>query len=378
MTRVQVKPELLRWAIERARRDGVDAYAKFPKLPQWESGALQPTWKQVEEFADATHVAVGFLFGSEPPDEPLPFADFRAYTPGTEPSGNLLDTIYAEQRRQDWYREYATVEALDEVSWIGSANVSHSPAAVASKLRALLNFEPEQRKDSRHWSDTPRALRARLEALGVLVTSSGIVGTNTHRVLDTSEFRGFCIADSRAPLIFVNGADHKASQSFTICHELAHLALGQTGLSDEDAGQFAHEQREQWCDDVATEILVPAVCVERPLRDELVREHATDLSSRLKVSVPVALRGVSRKTRMDEAVFRRLYAQAWSELPAKRSSGGGDFYTVALSRVSKRFAQGVVWSAQGGTTSYTEAFRLLGVRNGRGFDEIVQRLDGAP
>ena len=107
--RVEVKPALLHWAIERTGDRRAHLYGKFPKLKEWESGKLLPTLKQVEAFARAAYVPVGYLFLPEPPDEPLPIPDLR--TVGgkglTRPSPDLLDVIYLCQRRQSWYRDYA-------------------------------------------------------------------------------------------------------------------------------------------------------------------------------------------------------------------------------------------------------------------------------
>ncbi|HMG76986.1 MAG TPA: helix-turn-helix transcriptional regulator [Pyrinomonadaceae bacterium] len=65
MIRVEIKPELLSWARERAGLE-VDALShRFPKITAWENGTVRPTLKQVEDFAKATHTPVGFLFLEE-------------------------------------------------------------------------------------------------------------------------------------------------------------------------------------------------------------------------------------------------------------------------------------------------------------------------
>ena len=231
-----------------------------------------------------------------------------------------------------------------------------------------------RRRSARNWAEATRLLVTKVEALGVLVATNGVVDNNTHRRLDPEEFRGFCLADDRAPLIFVNGADHNASQAFTVCHELAHLVLGQSGLSDEDPGLFTHEQHERWCDDVASEILVPFAYVESPHGERAVLDHARCLSTELRVSPLVTLRRVAERAELPETTFRRCYRIVFKALPVRSAKEGGNFYAVALKRVGRRFAQNVVRSTLEGNTTYTEAFRLLGVRGSHTFRELAHRL----
>src|ERR1700710_584462 len=107
--RVDVKPALLRWAVDRAGRS-VEAFApRFPHLDDWLRGESSPTLGQLEALAKATYTPVGYLFLTEPPVEQLPLPDFRT-TAGRRahrPSPDLLDTIYVCQQRQDWYRDFA-------------------------------------------------------------------------------------------------------------------------------------------------------------------------------------------------------------------------------------------------------------------------------
>ena len=110
MTRVAIHPELLRWARERAgMSDAGELLRRFPKLMEWEEGETHPTLKQLEAFAHAVHVPIGYLFLPAPPDEPLPIPDFRTHDGRgvRRASADLLDMLYACQERQGWYREFA-------------------------------------------------------------------------------------------------------------------------------------------------------------------------------------------------------------------------------------------------------------------------------
>lgn len=95
MTRIAVPQQTIRWAIERADVPVSRLHRRFPKLEEWEEGERQPTLKQLEAFARATHTPIGYFFLRKPPQEPVPIPDFR--TIGNErigrPTRNLLDTI---------------------------------------------------------------------------------------------------------------------------------------------------------------------------------------------------------------------------------------------------------------------------------------------
>ncbi len=373
MTRVQVKPELLRWACRRSRIDELELSARFPKLDAWIRGELQPTFKQLEVFAHATHVPFGYWFLPEPPDEPLPIVDFRERNPGP-PSGDLLDTIYAAQRRQDWFIEYASTERLDPIAWIGTTTLKDAPTDIAAHLRKLLGFDVQLRTEHANWEAATKALFERAQALGILISVSGIVGTNTRRRLDPDEFRGFSLVDPLAPYVFINGADLKAAHAFTLCHELAHLALGRPGLSNEDLGEFRQEQVEVWCDAVASEILSPSEHVTTARDEQGVRRIANELMRELRVSPLVAVRRVVERSELPARIFEHCYGALVQALPKASGGAGGNFYATALKRVGHRFARDVIASTLEGNTTFTEAFRLLGVRNSTGFQELSRRV----
>ena len=126
MVRVAVRPEMFRWARERAGLGPGALAGRFPSLDAWERGEMQPTLKQLESFAQATHTPVGYLFLPEPPVEKVPIPDFR--TMGSErlerPSADLLDTLYLCQQRQEWYRGFARTEGESPLPFVGSVSLA--------------------------------------------------------------------------------------------------------------------------------------------------------------------------------------------------------------------------------------------------------------
>ena len=379
MTRIAVSPDMLRWARDRARLDVAALLPRFPKLESWESRELQPTLKQLEDFARTTHAPIGYFFLSEPPVEPVPIPDFRTIADRAiaRPSPNLLDTVYTCQERQAWYRDFALVNGEPPLSFVGSLNLSIAPVQAATQIRQALGFDVDARRDCRTWAEALRMFIEQAEQIGVMVMVSGVVLNNNYRHLDPEEFRGFALSDDRAPLVFINGADSKAAQMFTLAHELAHLWLGQSALSDASARETSGNAIETWCNQVAAELLVPMAVftgelIDRePLPDTLAR-----LARRFKVSTLVVLRRLVDAGRLDRTAFFRAYRAEMEHLRNidAAGSGGGDFYRTTASRVSKRFARALVESTLEGRTLYRDAFRMLGIAKTSTFNEFGRSL----
>ena len=376
MIRVAVNPELIRWARERAGFAQEDLTGKFAKLPHWETGEVRPTLKQVEAFARSVHVPEGYLFLSEPPDESSPIPDFRtvAGRTVTRPSPNLLDTIYACQERQSWYREFARVADQPTLDFVGTASVDTPPETAAAGMREVLHFEVGDRRECRTWADALRLFVQRADDAGVLVMVSGVVLSNNRRRLDPDEFRGFALSDPLAPLVFVNGSDTKAAQMFTLAHELAHLWLGVSALSDLAAEPQRGARREEaWCNAAAAEFLVPLDALYAELRrDERPPDAAARLARAFKVSTLVVLRRLLDARWLDRATFEQLWADEAGRLRqlARDRDAGGDFYRTTLVRVSRRFTRALVVSTLEGQTLYRDAFRMLGVSKADTFTKL--------
>jgi Zn-dependent peptidase ImmA (M78 family) len=381
MTRVAIRPELLRWARERAGiRDTDELQGRFPKLSEWEAGETQPTLKQLGAFAQALHVPIGYLFLPEPPEEPLPIPDFRTHDGRgvRRASPDLLDMLYACQERQGWYRDFALTVRLPESGFVGSAALSDRPEDVAARMAETLGFDVAARAACRTWEEALRLFIAQADKIGVLVMVSGVVLSNNRRILDPEEFRGFALADKRAPLVFINGADTKSGQMFTLAHELAHLWLGSSAVSDASAVPLHGYRREEvWCNAVAAELLVPLAALRPALQpNEPLDQSLQRLARQFKVSTLVVLRRLLDAGALDRPAFDRAWASERARLRdlAGANAGGGDFYRTTLSRVSRRFARALVESTLEGQTLYRDAFRMLGVKKTETFNNIGREV----
>ena len=377
MNRVGVKPALLRWARERSGRSLHDLQRRFPKFDAWERGEVLPTLKQLEAFAKTTHTPIGYLFLQTPPVENLPVTDFRTMgdVDVSQPSPDLLDTLYLCQQRQDWYRDEIRSAGEVPLSFVGSLDTTADPASAAARMRDALRFDVDQRRQSPTWADALRQFIDQADALGILVMVSGVVGSNTHRSLDPEEFRGFALSDPLAPLVFINGADTKAAQMFTLAHEIAHLWLGESGVSNPEAVVMPDHSIERWCDQVAAELLVPSSLIREEFDSgtELSRE-VNRLARRFKVSTLVILRRIHDVGGLHRDGFWSAYRAEKNRLRELPRRSGGNAVLNVGARVSKRLARALVVSTLEGRTSYTESFRLLGVKKLSTFESVTERL----
>ncbi|MEE9392514.1 MAG: ImmA/IrrE family metallo-endopeptidase [Planctomycetota bacterium] len=377
MNRVAIKPELLQWARGRSGLS-IDALRqRFPKVEAWESGVLHPTLKQLEAFAKATFTPVGFLFLDEAPVESVPIPDFRtvANVHMGQPSPDLLDTIYLCQQRQDWYRDFAGAVGDEPLEFVGSARSKDDVVKTAATIRSALCFDLEERRLTPTWTDALRRFIGQADALGILIMVSGVVGSNNRRKLDPQEFRGFALADSLAPLVFINGADSKAAQMFTLAHEIAHIWLGQSAVSDAEALSIPDDAIEKWCNQVAAELLVPLKAIREEYNSEIeLGEEINRLARRFKVSTLVVLRRIHDAGGLNSTAYWKAYHDELDRIRALPAGTGGNFYLTLGARAGKTFARALVVSTLEGRTSYTEAFRLLGFKKMATFQKLGQTL----
>jgi Zn-dependent peptidase ImmA (M78 family) len=372
---------VLRWARERVRLEPEQLARKVQVKPErvreWEeSGRISVA--QADKLAHHTHTPLGFLYLPNPPEDSLPIPDFRTRNGNDlqRPSPDLLETVYLMQRRQAWMRDEVIEEVGDPLSFVGAFGENENPKLVAAAMRDALQLQQDWAYSQSTWTDALSHLREQADRVGVLVVFSGIVGNNTHRKLDTDEFQGFALVDEFAPLVFVNSADFQAAQMFTLAHELAHLFVGESGVTSFDDHQAPAHETEQSCNRVAAEFLAPEEELRAiwPTAENTSDPHQT-IARHFKVSTLVAARRALDLKLIDLTRFLEFYeeskATVW--LRKRSTSPGGDFWNTQRWRIGPRFGAAVARATREGRLLYQEAYGLTGL-NRVTFEKLPEKF----
>jgi Zn-dependent peptidase ImmA (M78 family) len=331
------------------------------RLVAWENGQAMPTFRQAKVFAHKAHVPLGYFYLNEPPGVELPLPDLR--TVGSRnldaPSAELIEIIQVMQQRQSWYREYLLAQGEGRNEHVGRYDASAAVEAVVDDMRAVLDVPAVPRKGN--WEDYIRLLIKRIEAAGVLVMRQRYVHHHT-RPLSVTEFRGFALYDPIAPLIFVNQADVPKAQLFTLIHELAHIWVGASGVSDAKPDNTRSE--EVFCNAVAAEFLVPQDALRSQWRADLPwQRQLVELEAVFRVSTWVLARRALTLGLMTQDQYQSHVDQLQAEYqnqPAQ--SDGPTYYRTKKAQISDRFSRALVAEALSGRMLLRDASELLDIK----------------
>ena len=363
MTTANINTDMLTWARERsgisvpdfARRCGISE----ERLREWESGERKLTFNQAMRFAEKAHVPFGYLFLAKPPEEVLPIPDLRTLEgQGVQrPSAELLDLVKLMMQRQEWYREYLQQHFAQANPYVGRASYSDSVESIVEDIRACLGVEPHPTRGK--WDDYYRDLVQRIESLGILVMRQGNLGHHS-RPLNVEEFRGFAIVDEYAPIIFVNHSDALGARLFTLIHELCHIWIGQSGISDGNTN--THRQEEVLCNAVAAEFLVPAQEFRALWQhdSESWEDNLPPLEAHFHVSTWALARRALTLNFISEQEYGRYIFEQKMRHEQRKGSGGPTYYQTKKAQISRQFSQAVVGEALSGQLLLREAGELLG------------------
>lgn len=368
--RIEVDTDMLVWAITRAGHDVSDFATAHPKVRDWLDGKKQPTVKQLEDFSKKLYIPFGYLFLPEPPIEKLPIPYFRSQETGHKNvSINVFDIIQIILQRQAWLSEYLMDSGFESLPFIGRENKTTDPVQIANSIRKSLGLSENWASEQNTWQEALNFLTDVVEDKRIITIFNGVVDNNPHRPISVEECRGFVLVDDFAPFMFINNADSKSAQLFTVAHELAHIWTGKSAGFDFRKLQPADDADEILCDKVAAEFLVP----ERSFND-IWDGNFKNITRHFKVSEIVVARRALDMEKITKQEFFGFYDDYINrEFREKSESSGGDFYATTKKRISVAFAAHIENAVKSGQLLYRDAYRLTSMK-GDTFEKFFAKL----
>ncbi len=406
--REQINPAILVWARESAGLDVKDAAKRLAlgesknesseqKLLDLERGVRLPTRTQLTKIAKTYRRPLLAFYMSAVPKKGFRGEDFRSTGTEVSPRDNaLLDSLVRDVKaRQEMVRD--VLEDLDEglpKEFVSSSSLAEGAETVMRRISRALHL-PARRSD---WGSTPdeffRKLRAATEALGVFVLLVGDLGSY-HSALGEEVFRGFALADAIAPFIVINEHDARTARSFTLIHELAHIYLGQSGVSGtpESVRENSEQgQVEQFCNEVAGLVLLPgSFATQRP--PELIRgdqaaaeRFVQDTARHWLVSEALVAFRLRRLGWISASLYRDLtssYAARWTAYKASTKAanqlkeGGPGYYTLKQYRLGDSLIDVVRRTLRENRLTHTKAAKVLGV-NPSSVEPLLRKYEKTP
>jgi Zn-dependent peptidase ImmA (M78 family)/DNA-binding XRE family transcriptional regulator len=366
MSEALINPRVLSWARKRARLDRSQVAkamkATDSQIAGWEAGDSRPAMGKALDLARVLKVPFGFLFLSSPPSLESQIPDLRTVgdTERNDLSVNFRDALQSAILKQQWFREYREQKEPDKLSFVGKFTQDSNPADVANSICESLDIGEQMRGESRSAQDYLRLIVLNAEKAGVLVLRSGVVGASNTRTLSVKEFRGFVLSDSVAPLVFLNANDAKTAQVFTLIHELAHIWIGTSGISNPETVVVSGKgpRVELFCNEVSARVLTPEVKFRSLWRTTA---NPRLVANTFRVSQQVVVRRAFSLSLINEMRFHELM-ESIPNFPTKKTASGGDFHKTLRARNSVRFTNTLLGELRSGNIGYRDAARLLNIK----------------
>ena len=373
-----ITPNVLKWARESARMSEEVACAKVSvsseKLKEWENGDSLPTIRQAQTLAKAYKRPFALLFLPEIPRDFQPLQDFRKS--GSKPFNTSSIFIIREtQQKQSWIRDLYEENKEKKLSFVGKFNIKDNPEVVAKDILKTLDINP-----ANYQSDNPiKVWIEKAESKGIFISRTSFI--HSRLKLDSEELQGFAISDEFAPFVFINSDDWNAPQLFTLVHELAHIWIAESGISNEIEQNVKDKDKyhpvELFCNEVAANALIPKEIINN--LDNVTFKNSKEIfksAKNLGISSFAFLvraynlnlinfatyQSLKKDAEYEFGEFLKREAEKKAKQKEKENKGGPNYFLLQLNRNSRLFTQTVLDTFRGGGIEPSLASNLLNVQ----------------
>jgi Zn-dependent peptidase ImmA (M78 family)/DNA-binding XRE family transcriptional regulator len=373
-----ITAKVFKWARESAKMTEEIAASKvavsIDRFREWESGEDYPTIKQAQKLAKAYKRPLALFFLPDVPNDFQPLQDFRK-AGSKELSTSSIFIIREIQQKQAWISDVNEENNENKVPFIGRFSLKDNPKIVAEDILNVLNINPLKYNSYNpilEWID-------KAESNGIFISRTSFI--HSRLKLDSNEIQGFAISDNYAPFVFINSDDWNAPQLFTLVHELAHLWIAETGISNDIEPSIKivtdYNPIELFCNDVAANALMPTEFMES--LDKKAFDNAKEVfrnakfigvssfallvrALNLNIISLSAYKNLKIKADIEYNEFLKKEEAKKLKQKQKENPSGPNYFLLQLNRNSRLFTQTVLDAFRGGVIEPSLASNLLNVQ----------------
>jgi Zn-dependent peptidase ImmA (M78 family) len=395
----RVNPDILVWARETAKLTAEEAakglgitdargVSALERLQQLEEGTIEPTRPMLIKMTKVYRRPLLAFYMSKPPRKGNRGQDFRTLPADYSPREDaLIDVLLRNiMARQGIVR--ALLEDDEDagiLSFVGQLTISAGTNKVLKTIKELLGIDHTDFYAEPNTDKAFTLLREKAENAGIVVLLIGDLGSY-HTKFKTEIFRGFALADKIAPFIIINDHDSHAAWSFTLIHELTHILLGQSGIS----GGWAGKKLEQFCNDVASEFLLPReemelVTIDESLPIEKQENLITQFARQRNLSSSMVAYKLFRYEVLKKETWQQMsrdFRERWMKSQEEKhdelqkKDGGPSYYVIRRHRVGSHFINFIDRMIASGSLTTSKAGKILGVKP-KNVQSLIEMVRGS-
>lgn len=376
-----ITADVLVWARESAKISVENAAKKSSVSPEryltWEKGNDFPTIRQAKILAKYFRRPFSLLFLPEVPKDFHPLEDYRR-NDSLELDTASLFIIRDIQEKQSWISELYEEIGEEVLPFVGKYTMNDNPEVIAQNILNTLKINPAnyQKTPINEWIE-------KAEMAGIFVSRAGYL--HSKLTLNNDLIQGFAIADKFAPFVFVNSKNNwKAPQLFTLVHELAHIWIAKSGISNETDMDFTDKPKsklhpvELFCNQVAASALMPREIVLHLGKDTFESQNKVFKQAKeLGISSFALLVRALNLNLISNTEYQELKLDAQKEFEKflekerikkekqKERKGGPDTYLLRLAKNSKLFTRIVMDTFNNGSLQPSIASNLLNTQTNK-------------
>lgn len=368
---VKINGAILKWARECVNLSIEEAVLKTKlksltndDLLQFENGEKFPKINIAKNLAKIYGINLAVLYMPRIPKNIQPkINDFRQIT--NKLSRNAVLLIRKLVSHQEWLKEYLVSNGYKELDFVGMISIKNTSVKETVKIiENKLNVQVNYNKDSKcNFNEIKKSL----ENKNIFVSIANSHNGNVKSKVEVQEIRGFAIADKIVPFIFINSSDSDNAKLFTLIHELVHILIGETGISNIYSNDTKNKV-EVYCNKVASELLIPdKVFIKywEEYKEDNIEKKILKLSKQFPSSqLAIIVKARSLKY-IEEDIFNNFFDKFSNKKIIKNNNkkGGSDYYKTIDKLNTKKFANYVLEAYHDNEITLRDVYDLLSVKS---------------